>query len=100
MKITKALQRRIDNINASLDQVNTYTEIPCTYAGGTFPYYIQLTAPIRVKNQFVYIQEEPGQYQYGFNKRYNTNDEWSLDELKYDLSQIYRTFNKLIKDNS
>ena len=96
--ITKAIQRRIDSINELLPLVNNLDEIPETYAGGTWPYYIQLTGPIKTKNQFVYIQEEKGQYNYGFDKRYNVNDEYSLDQLKYDLSIIKRAFNKSLKN--
>ena len=92
----KAILNRIIEINEMLPMVADSEEIPTTYAGGTFPYYIQLTAPIEVRNQFVYISEEKGMYAYNFDKRYNVNNEQSLDQLKYDLTQIKRAFKKVI----
>jgi hypothetical protein len=82
-----------------LDAVNQADEIPCTYDGGTWPYYVQLTGPIQVKNQFVYIQEEKGQFNYGFEKRYNTNKLdgiGSLEELSHHLAIILRSFKKVL----
>lgn len=82
-----------------LDAVNQADEIPYTYDGGTWPYYIQLTGPIQVKNQFVYIQEEKGQFNYGFEKRYNTNKPegfGSLEDLSRHLTLINRAFKKVI----
>lgn len=87
-------------INEMLPTVLKSDEIPSTYAGGTFPYYVQLAAPIVVQNQFVYIKEDKvGGYSYSFEKRYNVNDEWSLDQLKYDLRIIKIAFNAVIKNN-
>lgn len=93
----KSLINRINAINELLPKVIEADEIPTTYAGCTFPYYIQLTAPIRIKNQFVYISEDKSQYGYNFDKRYNVNDEYSLEQLSYDLTQIKRAFNKVLK---
>lgn len=93
----KSILNRINAINEMLPKVNQSDEIPSTYAGGTFPYYIELNAPIRVKNQFVYISEEKSQYGYGFDKRYNVNNEGSLEQLMYDLTQIKRAFTRTIK---
>lgn len=92
----KAILNRINEINEMLPLVANAEEIPTTYAGSTFPYYIQLTAPIEVRNQFVYIFEDKSQYGYGFDKRYNVNDYNSLEQLKYDLTQIKRAFKKVI----
>lgn len=82
-----------------LPAVNQSEEIPCTYDGGTWPYCVQLDAPIRVKNQFVYIPEQKGQHAYGFEKRYNVNKPegvGSLEELKHHLSVITRAFKKVL----
>ena len=82
-----------------LDAVNQADEIPSTYDGGTWPYYIQLTGPIKIKNQFVYIPEEKGQFNYGFEKRYNTNKLegfGSLEDLSRHLTLISRAFKKVI----
>ena len=93
----KAIAKRISEINAMIDIINQLDEIPYTYGGGTFPSYIQLTKDIVIKNQFVYIHEVEGRYNYGFDKRYNVNCEGSLEMLKYDLSLIYRTFRKSLR---
>ena len=92
----KAILNRINEINEMLPLVANAEEIPTTYAGSTFPCYIQLTAPIEVRNQFVYIFEDKSQYGYDFDKRYNVNDYDSLEQLKYDLTQIKRAFKKVI----
>ena len=98
--VSKSIMNRIMAINELLPTVLKSDEIPSTYAGGTWPYYVQLEAPIVVKNQFVYIKEDFVQhgYSYGFEKRYNVNDEWSLDQLKYDLRIIKIAFNSVVKN--
>ena len=95
--VSKAIMNKVLAINEMLPAVLNADEVPMTYAGGTFPYYIDIKVPIVVSNQFVYIKEEKGNYSYGFEKRYNVNNEGQLDELKYDLSIIKRAFNKVIK---
>jgi hypothetical protein len=97
--VPKAIINKVIAINEMLPSVLMADEIPVSYAGGTFPYYIDIRVPIVVSNQFVYIKEEKGSYSYGFEKRYNVNNECQLDELKYDLSIIKRAFNKVIKIN-
>jgi hypothetical protein len=96
--VSKSIMNRIVAINEMLPTVLKSDEIPSTYAGGTWPYYVQLEAPIVVQNQFVYIKENKVfGYSYGFEKRYNVNDEWSLDQLKYDLRIIKIAFNSVVK---
>ena len=95
--VSKAIMNRVLAINEMLPSVVNADEIPTSYAGGTFPYYIDIRVPIVVFNQFVYITEEKGSYSYGFEKRYDVNNEGQLDESKYDLSIIKRAFNKVIK---
>jgi len=98
----KAIQNRIDAINDMLPVVEKHEvatgNLATTMAGSTYESYVILTKPIEVKNQFVYIHEDKGYHAYGFEKRYNVNNEWQLDQLKYDLSIIKRAFNKLIKN--
>jgi hypothetical protein len=97
--VSKSIMNRIVAINEMLPTVLKSDEIPSTYAGGTWPYYVQLEAPIVVQNQFVYIKENKVfGYSYGFEKRYNVNDEWSLDQLKYDLRIIKIAFNSVVKN--
>ncbi len=96
-RFPNGIRKRITEINSMIDRVNQLNEIPCTYAGSTFPYLIQLTGNILIRNQFVYIQEQKGNWNYGFDKRYNVNNEGSFEQLKYDLSIIYRTFRKELR---
>ena len=96
--MTKAIQNRIDAINDMLPMVNQSCDLATTMAESTHASYVILTKPIEVRNQFVYIYEDKTYYGYGFDKRYNVNNEWQLDQLKYDLSIIKRAFNKLIKN--
>jgi len=99
-KVPTSILRRINEINDLIPIVNNCNEIAYTYGGGTWPYEIQLTKEIEVKNQFVYIHELKNFYSYNFDNRYNTNNEFSLDQLKYDLSLIKRAFKKVIKNNN
>lgn len=54
-KIPKAVLNRIDEINSLLPKVNNLDSVPITYDGGTWPQYVVLKKPIKVKNQYVYI---------------------------------------------
>ena len=100
----KALLKKIDLINSMIDQVNNADEIPVTYAGGTFPYYVQIK-PIEVKNQFVTIRPlDVCMYSYFETKeRYNMNkksicgDEYCAKHLNYTLNIILKSFKKLTK---
>ena len=97
--VSKAIMNKVLAINEMLPNVLNSDEIPTSYGAGTFPYYIDIRVPIVVSNQFVYIKEEKGMHSYGFEKRYNVNNEGQLDELKYHLSIIKRAFNQAIKNN-
>jgi len=90
----RAITNVIDQINDMLPKVNALEEYVSTYDGGTHPYYIILDKPIEVKNQFVYIHENKAEYCYGFEKRYNTNNDWQLEELMYHLRLIKKEFKK------
>ena len=94
----KAITNIIDQINEMIPEVNNLSDYVTTYDGGTFPYYIILDKPIEVKNQYVYIHENKGGHRYGFDKRYNTNNEWKLEELIYHLRLIRKEFKKAIKN--
>ena len=96
-KVSKQLKKRIDFINALLEKVNQAEEIPFTYGGGTWPYYVQLDKPIKYNDRFIWIYETENQYKYGFNKRYNANNPEQLQELKYHLTLIRRAFKNVLK---
>jgi hypothetical protein len=102
----KALLKKIDLINSMIDSVNNADEIPVTYAGGTWPYYVQIKS-IEVKNQFVTIrpsEDASSRHNYFETKeRYNMNkksicgDEYCAKHLNYTLNIILKSFQKVIK---
>ena len=94
----KSITNTINQINEMLPEVNKLSDYVSTYDGGTFPYFIILNKPIEVKNQYVYIYEDKIEYSYGFDKRYNTNNEWKLEELVYSLRLIRKEFKKAINN--
>ena len=103
----KALLKKIEEINSMLPAVNDAADIPITYAGGTWPYYVQIE-PIEVKNQFVTIRPSlmpdfPIRYSYFETKeRYNMNkkdvcDDYGSKHLNYTLNIILKAFKKVTK---
>ena len=103
----KALLKKIEEINSMLPAVNDAGDIPLTYAGGTWPYYVQIE-PIEVKNQFVTIRPSlmpdfPIRYSYFETKeRYNMNkkdvcDDYGSKHLNYTLNIILKAFKKVTK---
>lgn len=100
----KSLLKKIDLINSMIDSVNDAADIPITYAGGTWPYYVQIK-PIEVKNQFVTIRpsDDASTYTYFETKeRYNMNkkdvcDDYGTKHLNYTLNIIIKSFQKVIK---
>jgi|DEB0MinimDraft_10_1074344.scaffolds.fasta_scaffold114515_4 hypothetical protein len=98
----KAIVNKVNLINEMILEFKALDlEIPVTYDGGTFPYYIDING-VSIKNQFVYIDENKSQYAYNFEKRYNTNKEWgigSMEELNHHLNLIKRVLTKSLKEN-
>lgn len=102
-KIPKNVIDRINLINSLIPQIDQLDELVYTYAGGTWPYIIDLKE-IRVKNQFVKFftkNEDRAGYLLDKNKRYNTNGtKWGedLDQLKNDLSIILKAYKKALNN--
>lgn len=102
----KKLIQKIEQINALIDAVNESENIPVTYAGGTWPYYVQIK-PIEVKNQFVTIRpSDDASFRYTYfetKERYNMNkksvcgDEFCAKHLNYTLNIILKSFKNAIK---
>lgn len=102
----KSLLKKIDLINSMIDQVNELNETPVTYAGGTWPYYVQIK-PIEVKNQFVTIRPADEVYlkysyfetkeRYNMNKKSICGDEYCAKHLNYTLNIILKAFKKSLK---
>ena len=101
-KINSLILNKIADINEMLPQIKICEEIPFSYDGTTFPFYIELTKKIEVKKTFVYIFEKEQSYNYGFSKRYNINKpegENSKEELMYHLNLIRKTFKNHLKQS-
>lgn len=102
----KSLLKKIDLINSMIDSVNDAADIPITYAGGTWPYYVQIK-PIEVKNQFVTIRPSDeasfrhtyfkGNERYNLNKKSVCGDEFCAKHLNYTLNIILKSFKKVTK---
>jgi hypothetical protein len=103
-KVSTQLTKRIDEINALMQQANELELRAYTYGGGTYPYYVNIK-PIEISNQFVYI-EAVSQSNHSFirKERYNVNnlESWDangLSHLKSDLTYIKRALVNAIKNN-
>jgi hypothetical protein len=102
----KALLKKIEEINSMLEAVNNADQIPLTYAGGTWPYYVQIK-PIEVKNQFVTIRPSDDaslrhnyfetKERYNMNKKSVCGDEYCAKHLNYTLNIILKAFKKAVK---
>ena len=66
------LVTRINEINQMLPEVDRLDSVPMSYAGGTFPFYIGLKEPIKIKNQYVYINTPKYDNFYRFEIYYQT----------------------------
>ena len=103
-KVSTQLAKRIDEINALIQQANELDCMVYTYGGGTHPYIINLK-PIAIKNQFVTIESaSQSHYDYIRKERYNVNnlESWDangLSHLKSDLTYIKRALVNAIKNN-
>ena len=62
--------------------------------------YLDFDLPIRIKNQFIYIEYNDGHGLGKIKERYNFNQKEgfnSLEELKWELSRILTAFRKAYK---
>ncbi len=101
----KSLLKKIEEINSMIEKINDLGDIPVTYAGGTWPYYVQIK-PIEVKNQFVTIRPSDDVYlkysyfetkeRYNMNKKSIGGDEFCAKHLSYTLNIILKSFKKAI----
>jgi len=92
-KVSTQLAKRIDEINALIQQANELELTAYTYGGGTFPNIVNIK-PIVIKNQFVTIETaSPSMYDFISKERFNVNNDdfWNyngLESLKYCLKHI------------
>ena len=101
----KSIVKKINEVNELCKQISEafndgLIDTPTTYDGGTFPYYIDVKE-VKIKNQFIYIDEVKSQHSYNFEKRYNSNKEegiGSVEELNWHLNLIRKTYKKELKN--
>jgi hypothetical protein len=102
--MTKKQSNTLDKIvliNSMIEAVERSESLPFTYNGGTYPYLV-LIKKIKVKNQFVTIENNNGTYidkkeRYNLNKVTDFNDCYCLGHLNYTLNVILRTFKTTLK---
>lgn len=99
----KKLLTKIEQINAMIEAVNQSEEIPVTYAGGTWPYYV-LIEPITINGKFVTIRSAiaqnsfiDGKERFNLNKVSTFGDENCAKHLNYTLNIILKSFKNVIK---
>jgi hypothetical protein len=99
-KIDKSILNKIAEINEMLPEIKRDVEIPFSYDGSSFCWYIELTKKIEIKKYFVYIFEKQQSHNYGFCERYNLNKDEGInskEELIYHLNLIKKTFKHHLK---
>jgi hypothetical protein len=103
-KVSTQLAKRIEEINALIQQASESESIPSTYGGGTHEYYVNIK-PIVIKNQFVTIETaSPSMYDFIGKARFNvTKDEFwddnGIEALKWNLHHIKKALVNAIKNN-
>ncbi|MEI8136732.1 MAG: hypothetical protein WCH21_05325 [Bacteroidota bacterium] len=99
-KLPKQIENRIAEINAMLPQIANLDHFVYTYAGGTWPYLINIE-PIQINGLKVIIKAMDEKVNYKTNyitrEAYKASDPDNLENLKYDLSVILRAFKKALK---
>jgi hypothetical protein len=102
-KLPKAIETRINEINDMLHQVDAQEEYAYTYAGGTWPYHVDIK-PIQVNGLKVTIEAKDPKWSHNYIDRqtYKASDldtfsEKGLVMLKEDLSIILKALKKALK---
>lgn len=97
-KLPKAIDDKVREINRLIEWAKD-KETVGGYFGSTHYSYLDFERPIRIKNQFVYIEYNDGsrivKERYNFNK---PDGAFSMEELKWELSRILRAFKKAKRD--
>jgi hypothetical protein len=105
IKLPKALAERINEVNDLIKIATDEFIYVTTYAGGTWPYVIDIK-PIRVNGKFVTIESvKPYQYDFIKKQRYciTKTDEFAdngLAELKYNVGIIRKALISAIREES
>jgi hypothetical protein len=92
-----SIKNKINEINSLIPLVDQLDHFVYTYAGGTWPYMIDIN-PIQIEGDKVIITAKAiGKNDFITDQNYNTDEYYSLDELKYDLATILKAFKKALK---
>jgi hypothetical protein len=97
-KFPVAIKRRVEELNDLIKWAEDKDNFVYSDMGSTWGSYLIFKKPVAIKNQFVYVEYDNGHDRKPVKERYNVNQESSLDELKYTLSQILRAYRKAKKD--
>ncbi len=92
--------KRIEEINNLLPIINELEAIPVTYAGGTWPYYVEIK-PITINGKFVTIEavNKKDRYQYISKARFNINKtDYFDDNGLYHLNETTKHILKSLKN--
>lgn len=103
-KLPKQIENRIAEINSMLPKINELSDYAWTYAGGTWPYMVDIE-PIEIKGLKVIIRaknqkDERSNYitkDIFDAKKTDLFDENGLIHLKDSLSVILKAFKKALK---
>jgi hypothetical protein len=103
-KLPKSIEIRIAEINAMIPKVNELENYAWTYAGGTWPYMVDIN-PIEIKGLKVIIKakdQKAGRSNYITKDTFNAKktgyfDENGLIHLKESLSVILKSFKQALK---
>lgn len=103
-KLPKSIESRINEINSMLPQVDALGDFAWTYAGGTWPYQVDIEA-IQVDGLTVTIKakdQKNNRWNFITLETYDVTDCdyfscTGLTGLKHDLSIIFKAFKKALK---
>ena len=102
-KLPKAIETRVNEINSLIHQVDGLSEYAYTYAGGTWPYHVDIK-PIQVNGLKVTIEAKDPKWSHNYidKQTYKASDldqfsEKGLVMLKADLRIILNALQKALK---
>lgn len=96
--VSGALKKRIDTANKYINFAIEKGMSGYTDFGGTVESIIEFTKPIRVQNQYVYVEYDMP-YQSPEKTRYNLNKDFTEEELRSEINYLIRAVKKGAKEN-
>ena len=101
-KLPKSIETRINEINSMLPAINELSDFAYTYAGGTWPYYVNID-PIAINGLKVTIKakDQKARFNYIDKQTYKATDtdyfsDKGIIALKADLGIILKAFKKAL----